>query len=64
MKELMNESFFVVCISAYARLTVEYSTTLRTNPPQGKAFIGEMTNSCKELITIPLWYHYRAVSRY
>merc|ERR550514_640328 len=63
-KELMNESFFVFCLFAFARKSVEYSTTLRTNPPVGKAFVGEVINNFRELITIPLWYHYRVVSRY
>jgi hypothetical protein len=63
-KELMNESFFVFCISAFARLTVEYSTILREKPPSGKAFVGEALNNIRELITVPLWYHFRVVSRY
>jgi hypothetical protein len=63
-KELMNESFFVFCLSAFGRLTVEYSTTLRTDPPKGKPFVGEMMNSLRELVTVPLWYHWRVVSRY
>jgi hypothetical protein len=62
--DLMNESFFVFCISAFARMSVKYSETLRTNPPKGKAFIGEVTNNFREMVTIPLWYHYRIVSRY
>jgi hypothetical protein len=63
-KELMNESFFVFCLSKFARLTVEYSSTLRLRPPKGKNFAKEFKNNIRELITIPLWYHYRVVSRY
>jgi hypothetical protein len=63
-KELMNESFFVFCISAFGRMVIDYSVEVRTKPPQGQSFLGEMTSSLKELITIPLWYHYRVVSRY
>jgi len=63
-KELMNESFFVFAISAFARLSVEYSKTLRTDPPTGKAFVGEVVNNVKALVHIPLWYHFRIVSRY
>jgi len=62
--ELASESFFVFCISSFGRLVVEYSTVLRTNPPKGKHFTEELVNSTKELTAIPLWYHYRVVSRY
>merc|ERR1719174_1546700 len=34
-KETFGESFFVLTISAYARLTIEYAELLITNPPQG-----------------------------
>merc|ERR550514_637040 len=34
-KETCGESFFVLSISAYARLTIEYAEVLMTNPPQG-----------------------------
>jgi hypothetical protein len=63
-KDLMSESFFVFCISAFGRLVIEYSTVLRKDPPKGKGFVEELTNSTKALIEIPLWYHYRIVSRY
>jgi hypothetical protein len=63
-KELMNESFFVFCISAFARLTVEYSDALHSNPPSGKSFITELISGIKELATVPVWYHFRVVSRY
>ena len=63
-KDLASESFFVFCISAFGRLVVEYSTVLRTDPPKGKPFTDEFINSTKELTAIPLWYHYRVVSRY
>jgi hypothetical protein len=63
-KELMSEAFFVFCLSAFGRLVVEYSTVLRTDPPSGKGMMAEFTASTKELVAIPLWYHYRVVSRY
>jgi len=63
-KDLMSESFFVFCISAFGRLVVEYSTVLRTNPPQGKPMTSEFIAATKGLVEIPLWYHYRVVSRY
>jgi hypothetical protein len=62
--DLMSESFFVFCISAFGRLVIEYSTVLRTDPPKGQGFVAEFTNSTKELVAVPLWYHYRVVSRY
>merc|ERR1719158_2504675 len=34
-KDTFGESFFVLTISAYARLTIEYAELLITNPPQG-----------------------------
>merc|ERR1719316_1030197 len=34
-KETFGESFFVMTISAYARLTIEYAEVLCTNPPKG-----------------------------
>merc|ERR1719217_1610762 len=34
-KDTFGESFFVLTISAYARLTIEYAEVLVTNPPQG-----------------------------
>jgi len=63
-KELSNEAFFVFCISSFGRVTNEYSEMLRTNPPKGKEFIPEMTKSVTELFTVPVWYHFRVVSRY
>jgi len=65
-KELMNESFFVFCISAFARLSTEYSALLRTDPPKGKPFVGEVVNAVTELFkpSAICWYHYRIVSRY
>jgi hypothetical protein len=63
-KELMNESLFVFCISAFARLTTEYSNELRESPPDGKSFITELIGGTKELVTMPVWYHFRVVSRY
>jgi len=63
-KDLMSESFFVFCISAFGRLVVEYSTVLRTAPPSGKGMAAEFTASTMELVSVPMWYHYRVVSRY
>merc|ERR1719421_2006943 len=34
-KDSFGESFFVLTISAYARLVIEYAEVLMTNPPQG-----------------------------
>merc|ERR1719379_543927 len=34
-KETMGESFFVLTVSAYARMVVEYAEVLCTNPPKG-----------------------------
>merc|ERR1719388_648133 len=34
-KDTCGESFFVLNVSAYARLTIEYAELLMTNPPQG-----------------------------
>merc|ERR1719335_1660533 len=34
-KETFGESFFVLTISAYARMVIEYAELLITNPPQG-----------------------------
>jgi len=34
-KDTLGESFFVLTISAYARLVIEYAEVLTTNPPQG-----------------------------
>jgi hypothetical protein len=63
-KELMNESFFVFALSAFGRLVTDYSITLRTDPPSGKEFFGEVKNSIRDVVKIPVWYHYRIVSRY
>merc|ERR1719160_2037541 len=37
-KDTFGECFFVLIISAYARLTIEYAETLISNPPQGVGF--------------------------
>merc|ERR1719181_684995 len=37
-KDSFGESFFVLTISAYARLVIEYAEVLMTNPPQGVGF--------------------------
>jgi hypothetical protein len=63
-KELANESFFVFCISAFARLSVDYAKVLRTDPPKGCPFVGELVNSMRGLTDVPVWFHYRIVARY
>jgi len=63
-KDLMSESFFVFCLSAFGRLVVEYSTVLRTDPPKSKGITSEFIAGTKALIDIPLSHHYRVVSRY
>jgi len=63
-KELLSEAFFVYCLSAFGRLVIEYSTVLRTDPPSGKGFSSELVAATKGLVEVPLWYHYRVVSRY
>jgi hypothetical protein len=63
-KELANESFFVFCISGFARLSVEYAKLLRTDPPKGKPFVSELIIGMKGLTDVPVWFHYRIVSRY
>merc|ERR1719352_2082420 len=37
-REVLNESFFVFALSAYARKVVEYSDKLRNDPPVGQTF--------------------------
>merc|ERR1719159_7358 len=37
-KDTFGESFFVLSISAYARLVIEYAETLINNPPKGVGF--------------------------
>jgi len=63
-QELMNEAFFVFCISAFGRLTTEYAETLRENPPTGAPFFGELVNCIKGIFTPPLPHHFRVCSRY
>jgi len=63
-KDLMSESFFVFCLSAFGRLVVEYSTVLRTDPPKSKGITSEFIAGTKALVDIPLAHHYRVVSRY
>jgi len=54
-KDLMSESFFVFCISAFGRLVVEYSVVLRTNPPKGNPPISEFIAATKGLVDVPLF---------
>jgi hypothetical protein len=63
-KELMSESFFVFCLSAFGRLAVNYCTKLRNDPPKGNPFSQELVAATKSLVEVPLWYHFRVVSRY
>lgn len=37
--ELLQESFFVFALSAYARKVLEYADEVRTNPPEGKMLV-------------------------
>jgi len=63
-RELLNESFFVFCLCAFARLTVSYSKVLRTDPPQGAAFVPELIATIKSVFNPPDVYHFRVCSRY
>jgi len=64
-KELMGESFFVFCLSAYARLVMEYSEKLRKQEGiKGKPVTDTLVESIKAITKPPLAYHNRVVSRY
>jgi len=43
---------------------VEYAKVLRTNPPKGCPFNEELIKGCKGCLDVPVWFHYRIVSRY
>eukprot|EP00929_Paragymnodinium_shiwhaense_P036405 TRINITY_DN1951_c0_g5_i1.p1 TRINITY_DN1951_c0_g5~~TRINITY_DN1951_c0_g5_i1.p1 ORF type:complete len:843 (-),score=270.86 TRINITY_DN1951_c0_g5_i1:159-2687(-) len=62
--ELLNESFFIFCISAFGRLTIEYSTILREDAPAGTNFFWELWSTIKGVFQPPLPYHWRICSRY
>jgi hypothetical protein len=63
-QELLNESFFVFCISAFGRLTCEYSKCLCEDPPPGSSFFGELWTAIKGVFAPPLPHHFRICSRY
>merc|ERR1719310_776282 len=60
----MNESFFVFCIAAFGRLTVDYSKILREDPPAGAPFFQELWGAIKGVFAPPLPHHFRICSRY
>merc|ERR1719443_484837 len=37
-EDLLGENYFVLTVSAYARLVIDYSEMMMTNPPQGAGF--------------------------
>jgi hypothetical protein len=51
-REVLNESFFVFAISAYARKVVAYSEKLRTDPPVGDSFMQMAWKSFKGTFTL------------
>merc|ERR1719387_417511 len=51
-RELLNESFFVFAISAYARKVVAYSDKLRNDPPIGDSFMQMAWKSFKGTFTL------------
>merc|ERR1719327_1478601 len=46
--ELLQESFFVFAISAYARKVCEYADMLENDPPAGESVVSTMTKSLKD----------------
>merc|ERR1719272_976338 len=42
--DLLGENYFVLTVSAYARLVVDYSEMMITNPPQGGSFGGVLAS--------------------
>eukprot|EP00929_Paragymnodinium_shiwhaense_P003477 TRINITY_DN103_c1_g7_i2.p1 TRINITY_DN103_c1_g7~~TRINITY_DN103_c1_g7_i2.p1 ORF type:complete len:729 (+),score=254.48 TRINITY_DN103_c1_g7_i2:159-2189(+) len=64
-EELMNESFFVFCISSYGRRINAYSKTLRSSDcPKGSSFLSELWAAITGVFTPPMPHHFRVVSRY
>jgi hypothetical protein len=51
-REVLNESFFVFTLSAYARKVVAYSDTLRNDPPVGDSFMQMAWKSFKGTFTL------------
>merc|ERR1719272_1600705 len=45
--DLLGENYFVLTVSAYARLVVDYSEMMITNPPQGASFGGALASGLK-----------------
>lgn len=46
--ELLQESFFVFTISAYARKVCEYAEMLESNPPEGESIVTTFTKCIKD----------------
>merc|ERR1719272_1668507 len=42
--DLLGENYFVLTVSAYARLVIDYSEMMMTNPPQGASFGGALAS--------------------
>lgn len=51
-KELLNESFFVFALSAYAREVKGFSDLLRNNPPQGEGVCAVLMKGLKSTFTM------------
>merc|ERR1719162_2844634 len=45
--DLLGENYFVLTVSAYARLVVDYSEMMMTNPPQGAGLGGVLASGLK-----------------
>merc|ERR1740130_1564696 len=45
--DLLGENYFVLTVSAYARLVVDYSEMMMTNPPQAPTFGGALAGGLK-----------------
>jgi len=63
-KELMGESFFVFCLSAFARLVIDFSTQLRKAEKLGEPVHTAIINGITGIVKPPLPYHFRICSRY
>merc|ERR1719272_2141970 len=45
--DLLGENYFVLTVSAYARLVIDYSEMMMTNPPQGVGFGAALASGLK-----------------
>merc|ERR1719265_632165 len=45
--DLLGENYFVLTVSAYARLVIDYSEMMMTNPPQGAGFGAALVDGLK-----------------